>query len=233
MIVQAHTSFQMITHVARRLGGLREKLVFVGGAATGLFITESAAPEPRVTQDVDLIVEVISHADYYLLEETLRRIGFSPDMTDGAPICKWLVDGIVVDVMPTDAEILGFSNQWYLPAVRSAISMEIEPGLEILVATAPFFLATKIEAFHGRGGGDFMASHDIEDIVALLDGRREIVEEVRNAPEELRIYLSEQFQGFLKNVAFRESLPGHLPPDAASQARLPLIMRRIAEISGR
>jgi hypothetical protein len=70
-------------------------------------------------------------------------------------------------------------------------------------------------------------SHDIEDIVALLDGRAAIVEEVRNADEVVKNAIKEQFSVLTKNERFLEAIPGHLPGDAASQARLPLIMERI------
>jgi hypothetical protein len=103
----------MIRHVAARLGHLRERVVFLGGAATALLITDSAAPDVRVTIDVDVIVEIASRSDYYLLAESLRAAGFSEDTREGAPICRWIVDGVAVDIMPTVSEILGFSNKWY------------------------------------------------------------------------------------------------------------------------
>ena len=47
MINTRDVNIQMITTVARRLGNLREKVVFVGSCATGLFIiiaTRSCKP---------------------------------------------------------------------------------------------------------------------------------------------------------------------------------------------
>jgi len=51
---------------------------------------------------------------------------------------------------------------------------------------APYFLATKLEAFDGRGKGDYLSSHDIEDIVAVLDGRPEILDELLKASKSYR-----------------------------------------------
>jgi hypothetical protein len=42
--------------VADALGDLCEELVFVGGCAAGLLLTDSAAGAVRATQDVDAIV---------------------------------------------------------------------------------------------------------------------------------------------------------------------------------
>jgi len=221
----------MIRHVAARLGHLREKVVFLGGAATALLITDSAASDVRVTIDVDVIVETASRGDYYSLAESLRSAGFSEDSREGAPVCRWIVDGIAVDVMPTDAEILGFSNQWYEQALRFSTVRNISDDMAIRLVTAPYFLATKIDAFHNRGAGDFIASHDMEDIITLLDGRPEIVEEVRTAPDDVRKFLAGKFREFLNNRSFLDALPGHLLPDSASQQRIPILMGRITAIA--
>jgi hypothetical protein len=221
----------MIAAVARHLGELRDKVVFVGGCATGLFVTDPAMPEVRATQDVDVIVEVASRLDYYRLEEELRQRGFKQDMTENAPVCRWLVDRIKVDVMPTREDILGFANRWYLPAIKDAIPVLLKGGLTIRLVTPAYFLATKIEAFKGRGHGDYMASHDMEDLITVLDGRPEIVSEVRSAAADLREFLSRTFRSLLATEEFRDAIPGHLSPDRASQARLPLLLGRLREIA--
>lgn len=231
MINTRDINIGMIAAVARHLGELRDKVVFVGGCATGLFVTDPAMPEVRATQDVDVIVEVASRLDYYRLEEELRQRGFKQDMTENAPVCRWLVDRIKVDVMPTQEEILGFSNRWYLPAIKEAIPVLLKGDLTIRLVTPPHFLATKIEAFKGRGHGDYMASHDMEDLVTVLDGRPEIVSEIRASAGDLKGFLSQTFKGLLTNDAFLDALPGHLSPDRASQARLPLLIKRLREIA--
>ncbi len=196
-----------------------------------MFITDPATPEVRATQDVDVIVEVASRMAYYRLEEGLRRRGFKQDMSENAPVCRWLVDRIKVDIMPTQEEILGFSNRWYLPAIKNADLHQLENDLTIKLVTPPYFLATKIEAFKGRGGGDYVASHDMEDIITILDGRPEIVSEIRSASADLKDFLSRTFRALLTNGEFLDSIPGHLSPDHASQSRLPLLIKRLGDIA--
>ena len=227
----AQANLAMVRHVAERLGDLRERVVFLGGAATTLLITDQAAPDVRPTLDVDVIVEIGSGPDYNRLGESLREIGFTEDASEGAPLCRWLIDGIRVDIMPTDERILGFSNRWYLSALRHAVHTEIGSGVTIRIVTAPFFLATKLEAFFGRGRDDFLASHDLEDIIAVLDGRKEIAEEVKSVPEEVREFLAGNFDALLQNREFLDALPGHLPPDVASQKRAMVVLNRIREIA--
>ena len=220
----------MVARVAERLGDLRKEVVFLGGGVTDLLITDPGASEIRPTDDVDVIAGITSHAAYGKLSERLRKLQFRKDTEEGAPACRWVIDGIKVDVMPTSAKVLGFSNQWYGPAIEHAQRVKVG-GLTILVVTAPYFLATKLEAFDGRGGGDYRASHDLEDLVAILDGRPELVEEVAAAPRALRNYLGQRFKQLMDEPRFLEALPGHLPGDAASQGRVPLLLKRVQALA--
>lgn len=214
---------------ARALRDLREELVFVGGCTTGLLISDPAAADVRPTRDVDVIAEIVSRSAYYALSKRLRSLGFREDPE---VICRWQHrDEITLDVMPTDPTILGFSNPWYSGAIATATDHELEQDLVIRVVTPPYFCATKIAAFHGRGKGDYAASHDIEDFLSVVDGRMELVSELRAAEEEVRRYVATEVGGFLRRYEFVDMLPGALTPDAASQARLPLLMARLDEIA--
>ncbi len=115
-------------------------------------------------------------------------------------------------------EILGFSNRWYLPAIKEAVPVLLKGDMTIRLVTPPYFLATKIEAFKGRGHGDYMASHDMEDLITVLDGRPEVISEIRASADDLKAFLSHIFQEFLNNDEFLDALPGHHSPDRASQA---------------
>jgi hypothetical protein len=221
----------MIIQVARHLYDLRERVVFLGGCATALLVTDPGVPEVRVTKDVDVIVEITSRLEYYRLEKELQDRGFLKDLEEDSPVCRWLIEGIKVDVMPTQEDILGFSNRWYLPAIYHAEKLDLEEGLSIRLVTPPYFLATKIEAFLGRGQGDYLASHDLEDILIVLDGRPEIITEIKNSPLDLIRFLSTAFKQLLGNKDFREALPGHLLPDKASQARIPRLIKCLQEIA--
>ena len=163
--------------MAARLKELLPEIVFVGGCATGLLITDPAASPVRATDDVDVIVEVASYAEYARFSKRLRNLGFSEDSCEGAPICRWLIDRMKLDVMPTDETILGFSNHWYRPAIEAAAIVALD-GFELRVVTTPYFIGTKLEALRGRGKGDFYASSDLEDIITVLDGRPTVVEDV-------------------------------------------------------
>ena len=214
---------------AGKLSFLLDRIVLAGGCATGLLITDPGAAPVRATLDVDAIVEIGSYSDWKLLEEQLRQLGFRQPPGD-VPICRWIHGDLLLDLMPTDAAILGFSNRWYRPAMEDPQSTTLG-NHQIRLIRAPYFLATKLEAFRGRGKNDFRASHDLEDIVSLLDGRPEIVEEVRQASGDLRLYLAHEFTALIADRDFLEALPGHLLPDAASQQRVYLVMDRMRQIA--
>lgn len=212
--------------MAARLKPLLPEIVFVGGCAAGLLITDPAASPVRATDDVDVIVEVTSYAEYARFSKRLCELGFSEDSSEGAPICRWLTDQMKLDVMPTDKTILGFSNRWYKPAMNTAALVELD-GFELRVVTTPYFIGTKFEAFRGRGKGDFYASSDLEDIITVLDGRATVLQEVAVCPSELRRYIGREVGRLLDNPEFVNALPGHLAGDEISQARTPMILRTL------
>jgi hypothetical protein len=178
-----------------------------------------------------VITEAACLADYHRLSEQLRERGFAEDQSPEAPICRWTAKGILLDVMPTNPDILGFGNEWYQPALDGAEYVDLPSGNKIRMVTAPYFLATKLSAFDGRGKGDYLMSHDVEDTVAVLDGRSEVVDEVRGSPEALRSHLAERFRTLLDDSRFVESVSGHLPGDTSGQGRVAIVIERIRSIA--
>jgi predicted nucleotidyltransferase len=219
--------------VAAALGRLREQLVLVGGCSVGLLITDQARPPVRETVDVDLVAEVASTGDFYAsLHPALKECGFQ-ESSDSENMCRWKKGALIVDVMPSSGEVFGHStNSWYPEAVRDPQKTSLPSGLEILVVSAPLFIATKLEAFYGRGKGDYISSHDMEDIINVVDGREELFTEVSKASERVQTFLKEEFRDLLEDEAFTDQLTTHFRPDAASQARVPIVIARLRAIAG-
>lgn len=218
---------EMMRQVALQLDDLTDQLVFVGGVTAGLLITDPAAPSVRPTKDVDVITIIESHTDYYRLSEALRQRGFKEDQSEGALLCRWISGGWILDVMPVDSSILGFSNKWYELAAETAMSIALDDEITIRVISGPCFIATKLEAFYGRGNGDFLASHDLEDIVGVIEGRPELLAECFHAPANLRAYFQKQLTTLLSNRDFSQALPGHV----LEAGRLPIVRRRLMAIA--
>jgi hypothetical protein len=224
-------NYQLLISAARLLQPLLDELVFVGGCVTGLLITDEAVPAARPTLDVDAIVEITSYVGYVNFSERLRDVGFSQDSSEGAPACRWKNGDITLDVMPLNEKILGFSNRWYKAAAEAASLVPLAPLLQIRVITAPYFLATKLEAFRGRGKRDYFGSPDLEDVLSVIDGRPTLAKEVKASPGELRAYLATAISTLLKDSRFIDALPGHLLPDTASQARMDVVLSRLRDLT--
>lgn len=206
----------MLVQTAEALGPeLLEMSAFVGGCVVGLLITDSFTKEQvRATDDVDLIVDVMNYPAYASLSNELRRRGFKESVNDDIQ-CRWRLGELIVDVMPTDEKILGFTNRWYKPAIDSATRIHLPNSNQIRVVSPPYFIATKIEAFKGRGNGDFLASRDIEDIITLIDGREEITEEIQAIGGELKAYIADAIGQYLLEKDFEYAIESAVRSDGA------------------
>ena len=197
--------------VARALGPLRERVVFVGGATAGLYSTVPQAAESRPTNDIDCIIEVVPRMAYYVLEEELRALGFRNDQT-AKVICRWRVAGLVVDVMPINEDnILGFSNPWYPEGFAHAVAYPLPDESTILIMPAVYFIATKLAALRSRGMNDIRTSSDLEDIVYVVDNRVAFATEVAAASAAVRAYVASEFNQLLHHPEIREAIDCHLP----------------------
>jgi len=217
--------------VAAALGSLCDELVFVGGCAAGLLLSDPAATQARLTNDVDLVAEVTALRGYHVMEAEFARRGFVRDMSPAAPICRWRCRDIEVDLMPTDARILGFANRWYPQAVMSARRLTLPGGPTIRLITAPHFLATKFEAFADRGNEDVLGSHDLEDIINIIDGRLELLDEIAGEAFELRGYLARRCTALLASPNFDNYLPGLLAQDETLAQRVATAKSRLQSIT--
>jgi predicted nucleotidyltransferase len=225
MIARAdNPNLEILEIAVQILGDLTDSLVFVGGCVTGLLVTRIRAHQIRPTEDVDVIAQAATIAEYHSVEAKLVARGFKHDTSPDAPICRWLGGGITLDLMPSQPGVLSFHNRWYPLAVSTAIPMALPSGRSIRLISAPLFVATKLEAFKDRGHGDFLASHDLEDIVTVVDGRPTLADELRQSPQELRAYLAAELSPLLRTPEFLDALPGHLPGDSASQSRIPIVI---------
>jgi len=219
----------MLEQTADALGAeILETSAFVGGCIVGLLLTDDFSKEQvRATDDVDLIVDVLNYAAYAKLSENLRNRGFKESMYEDVQ-CRWRLGELIVDIMPTDERILGFTNKWYAKAIESAVWHELPSGNRIRIVSAPYFLATKVEAFKGRGEGDYLTSRDIEDIVTLVDGREELIVEIVQIGEPLITYLRESISEFIKNGDFEYAVQSAVKSDAG---RADVIFSRFEELA--
>ena len=206
--------------VAQALSTLKEQVVFVGGAVAELYADYPEISDIRPTIDVDCVVDmqINTYLDYSNLEEQLRKLGFANDVSENAPICRKIFQGIIVDVMPANIDILGFSNPWYKDGITNKTSAILLDGTSIYILPVEYFVATKLEALDSRGGKDIRGSHDWEDIVYVLDNCSCFINNFRQCNNhDLTAYLKEKFDNILNNRNIREIIYSALPHNAEEE----------------
>jgi len=78
--------------------------------------------------------------------------------------------------------------------MTSSKKVQLSDGQKIQVVNPVHFVATKLEAYLGRSNSDPLSSHDIEDILTVVDGRPELVEEVIGSEKLLSDYIVKQLR---------------------------------------
>ncbi len=215
---QANITRIKAVHTA--LEELADSVVYVGGATVSLYRDRPAA-ELRPTDDVDILLEIAKYGDYATIEEKLRSKGFVNDIESGV-ICRYIIHGVTVDVMPTDKSVLGFSNAWYPEGFVSAIETDLGNGIKVKIFSSAYFLGSKLEAFHHRGKKDGRMSSDFEDIVYVLNNRNVIWDELNGAPVKIKNWLQREFRLLLESGMLYEWVGAHL--DYNEQRRVNIIV---------
>lgn len=141
----------------------------------------------------------------------LSELEFFPDPF-GHAICSYKYKGISIDIMPAENSAVGDSNTWYKPGFKDLQIVKLENNISIYILSAPYFLATKFEAFTNRGHLDYRSSHDFEDIIFVLDNRTTIVNEILNADEVVKNFLRKEIRILKYHKNAEEILSMHIHP---------------------
>jgi len=219
-----HPNTQQVRRAAIALGDLLNEVVFVGGLMIPFFISDRGLHRMRPTVDVDVVVECRTRHAYHQFAQRLQVRGFRPDQSPGAPVCRYrMKDGLVLDAMPLDGDILGFTNRWYPLVMDTAVAVDLFSGTTIRAAHPVALLATKWEAFHGRGSDDPFGSHDLEDLLMLIAGRTELALELPLFTPDVRAFIADSASMLRGAPWFDDALEGTFP-DAQ---RLPAILEGV------
>lgn len=182
-----------------------------------LLVTDKSADAIRVTKDVDVMMNICTRSEYHLADAELERRGFRHDTREGAPICRWILDDLTVDVLPIREDVLGWNSRWFGEALAAADTITLG-SRSVRVVSAPYFVALKLEAFEERGKKDFLASTDFEDVICLFNGRESLVGEIM-ACENLRMGLATKFKDYLANPELVDAVDGFVQTETCPDVR--------------
>jgi predicted nucleotidyltransferase len=217
---------ELITRVAEALGDLNDQVVYVGGAVVSLYVTDPAAPDVRPTDDVDITLEITSLFKLEALREELNRKGFTQSPDDNV-MCRFRYEGIKVDVMATQEVGWAPANPWFKPGFDHLENRTVG-GFKLRVLSLPYFLASKLTAFRSRAK-DPRTSHDLEDVIYLLDNRDDLTEEIRSAPDDVKKFLKEEFGNMLGDELIREAMVANLEYEIQTE-RFAMIEEKLTEV---
>ncbi len=195
--------------VATALGKLNNDVVYVGGATVSLYVPSIQTVHTRPTDDVDVLVELTTYGAYSYLHDRLTLKGFRQSHEDEV-ICRFRLQGFIVDIMPTHDIGMGSSNRWYQDGFKASVWHEIKPELSIRILPSAYFLATKLEAYFSRGYQDPYASKDMEDIVFLIDYCSDLSVSISQSDYELRRYLADYAQRLNLDRNLADVVLGHI-----------------------
>ncbi len=218
-MVNSYKNVVRIKVLAEAFSKLKYKVVFVGGAVVELYCDDPARAEVRPTDDVDVVVEIINLGSYAILEEDLRAIGFNHDMFSSV-MCRYKYHDIVIDIMPTDEHILGFTNIWYKDGLQNSISYDLDDNLTIQIFPLLYFLGSKFEALKSeRHGKDYRYDSDFEDIIYIFDNRINIKDELIECKNDVKIYLQKMISALLQRPYIEEEITANLEYSSSNQRK--------------
>lgn len=223
------TNNERLQEIAQGMQELNERIVYVGGTMAGSYATDPTALDPRTTIDVDCVVDSRSYLEHTEFEEQLRAKHFRNDITPNAPICRWIFNGEIVDVMSVDDRSLSFGNSWYAPGFENREAYVLPDGTTIYRLPVTYYIATKLEALFSRGGNDWRGAKDFEDIVYVLNYCTYFLDEFNLSDSAVKRFVSRSFSRMLQRQNFAEELECAIDPEEIERTDLILeTMQKIA-----
>ncbi len=196
---------QALFEAATLLKNLNDEVVYVGGRIVGLLVTDVLEDDVRPTVDIDVTVEITGIIAHYALESKLEVLGFQPE---GNINCRYINGDTILDVMHTDGKLQGLNTTWYQAGFDNAICVNLYKEKSIRILSSTYFIASKLEAFYDRSYkiNDYWDCKDLEDIINVVNGRPELVEEITNAEQGVKNYISQYIKQLLEDPKWLDAI---------------------------
>ena len=230
-LVLRHPSIKRLKRVAEALGDLAPRVVFIGGSIAPLLQTVPPFDEARPTTDVDGVVATAAYSEINVLPTTLRARGFRQPPFESAHVHRWRSpQDDPLDLVPAGDHLGGSGQLWDQIALDAPTCADLGDDVLIRHAGGPAFLALKWAAYADRGSDDPYASHDLEDILAVVASRPALVAEVSESPSVLRDFVGSTSAALLADPRLRDILAGHLNNAQDPHGTTDLVLRRLREL---
>lgn len=207
--------------VIAALGDLAKHAVVFGATTPSLYAL-SPTVEARLTDDVDLLFDL--KQPVLAMELDNRRF----KAVRGPNVARYKIAGENVDVVPTDGAV--GASRWL--ADVHALARPSPAAPEVRVVDPIAFLVLKLEAFEDprrENHGDLLASRDIEDVVLVLRGVDDVLDELRKGRSVLHDTARDGLRRLFNSVDSASWVEAHIERDAASQANARRLVEQIRE----
>lgn len=219
-------NLKVIEKVALALEELNQEMMYVGGAVVSLYVTDEGAELPRPTKDIDISVQISTYAEMEELREKLASKKIYPAPTETV-IYRYTYEDVLIDFIPYQQTPLGPTNSWLKPGFEKAYPVEVG-SMEIDILPVSLFLATKWEAFKNRGNDPRM-SHDFEDIIYVINNNINLIEDVKNAEDDVKSFLKNMCKTILSHSSRDEIIECHINP-FTSEIRKEIVISKLEKI---
>ena len=216
MLKNQTINLKVVEKVALALGELNNEVMYVGGAVVSLYVTDQGAEQPRPTKDIDISVQISTYSQMDMLREKLATKKIYPASSETV-MYRYSYEDILIDFIPYEKTPLGPTNSWLKPGFKKAYPVKIGK-IDIKILPVSMFLATKWEAFKGRGNDPRM-SHDFEDIVYIIDNNLNLIDNVKNADEDVQLFLKKMSKEILYHTSRNEIIECHINPFIMEERR--------------
>ncbi|HKS06880.1 MAG TPA: hypothetical protein VJR92_11240 [Gemmatimonadaceae bacterium] len=226
-----HPSVARIESVAKILGDLNARIVYIGGAIAPILQTEPPFPSARITKDVDALAATVDYKEHARVQQQLRKLGFREASAE-PHAHRWVApSGIIFDLVPAGDHLGASGQRWDRLTLKTAVTLQLRRKVTVRHASAAAFLALKFAAFHDRGAADPAASHDLEDIVCLIASRSTIVEDVASTRAEIAQYVGAECRALVAHAYYDDLLAGNLNHAFNPRSTIALVQDRLAKLS--
>ncbi len=226
MLKNQTINLKVVEKVALSLEEINDQVIYVGGAVVTLYVTDEGAEQPRPTKDIDISVQISSYSQMDELRERLAKKKIYPAPSEKV-MYRYSYEDILIDFIPFEETPLGPTNRWLKPGFKKAYPVQIG-NIEINILPVSLFLATKWEAFKSRGN-DPRTSHDFEDIIYIIDNNLEVVQNIKNAENDVKLFLKEMSNEILNHSSRNEIIECHINPFTVDERR-DIVIGKLEEI---
>ncbi|MBI1808345.1 MAG: hypothetical protein HYR75_00485 [Gemmatimonadetes bacterium] len=224
--VSIPTAIEAVARVATALRPILNRVIFSGRAAAELLV-HPAGQRRRLPEDATL--SLLTSVSLDRIAADLRALGLERTARgDGADSWRF-TGGVSIEIRHVETGVEDVAP-WNEYAMLLTQDTEIEPGFVVRVTGGAATAALLLDR-HASASATPYESLAAEDLMVLVGGREQLVEEVRGAPLELRAFVAARTAALLRSGSASALIQRTDPDAAAFPAMVAAVSRRLQDLA--